>query len=767
MNKSEQDPSIDHPHSSMPTEVSLDMMEHHDDGEPTTQHIEQNGNTVYQVCIPHTHRDYFDYVGERLTPRIGTRVWVPFRKQIRLGLVVGKNKSSYDVASLKSISTIIDDQPLIDKAMLTLCSWIANYYQSPLSEVLPLAIPKKYRLGLPCQLPMSDFYQLALPLEEAKKLIPARARKQQELIEFLSTQKEPVAKYCLTEKGFNSTQLCSLLAAQVLSLSQQIILPEQANASPSSPLILNAEQAEAVAAIKEALHQYQCFLLQGVTGSGKTEVYLHVIAQVLEQQKQVLVLVPEIGLTPQLVTRFTSRFKQSVAVIHSSLNESERQIAWQLAKEGKVKIVIGTRAAIFTPMPDLGLIVIDEEHDASLKQMEGVRYSARDTALMRAHLMNIPIILGSATPSLESMYNVAQKKYTLLRLTHKALSTTPLHYQLIDLRSQTLQHGLATPTLHIIKEHLLKQNQVLVFINRRGFSPVLLCHQCGWMVDCRACDSHLTLHKQLGQMICHHCGLTQKTPERCHNCHSKELIPVGAGTQRIHEFLSTYFPNTEVVRIDRDAVRKKNSLDEHLDKIHTGEAQLIVGTQMLAKGHHFPRLSLVVVLDADAGLYNQDFRALEHLGQLLMQVSGRAGREELAGQVLIQTHLPNHPLLNLLIQQGYDPFADALLATRQKAQLPPFHYLAVIRAQGKVAGSVLKFLHAAKEHILTPSITVMGPAPAPMPRKANQYRMQLLLKSSSRKILKNSLTQLREWLTGNKLGNGVRWNVDVDPMDLS
>ncbi|KTC80771.1 Primosomal protein N' (replication factor Y) [Legionella cherrii] len=758
----------DHEHSSGKNsvstthDISLECVDDESSGNKPQDNV-----TVFQVCIPHTHRDGFDYVAEGLNPCIGARVWVPFRQQTRLGVVIGKVNSSHDVTSLKSIGTVIDEQPLIDEAMLALCSWIANYYQSPLSEVLPLALPKKYRLGEPCQLPMGDFYQLVLPLDEARKRIPARARKQLELIEFLSAQKEPVAKHRLTEKGFNSTQLCNLLAAQVISLSQQIMLPENTEASLPSPLTLNAEQAVAVAAITEALHQYQCFLLQGVTGSGKTEVYLQVIAQILVQQKQVLVLVPEIGLTPQLVSRFTARFKQPIAVIHSSLNETERQVAWQLAKESKVQMVIGTRAALFTPMPNLGLIVIDEEHDASLKQMEGVRYSARDAALMRAHLANIPIILGSATPSLESMHNVKQKKYALLRLNHKALSITPLHYQLIDLRSQTLQHGLAATTLHAIKEHLRKQNQVLVFINRRGFSPVLLCHQCGWMADCRACDSHLTLHKQLGQMICHHCGLTQKTPSHCHSCHSMELIPVGAGTQRIHEFLSAYFPDTEVVRIDRDAVRKKNALNEQLHKIHQGEAQLIVGTQMLAKGHHFPRLSLVVILDADAGLYNQDFRALEHLGQLLMQVSGRAGRADQDGQVLIQTHLPNHPLLNLLIQHGYDAFADALLTTRQQAQLPPFHYLAMIRAQGKVAGSVLKFLHAAKEQILEHSITVMGPAPAPMPRKANQYRMQLLLKSSSRKKLKNVLTQLREWLMGNKLSNGVRWNVDVDPMDLS
>lgn len=722
---------------------------------------------VYQVCIPHTSRDFFDYDGEGLAPSIGSRVWVPFRNQTRLGIIVNKGPTQKEGAKLKSITSIIDEQPVVTDDLLGLCLWIGSYYQSPLSEVLPLALPKKYRMGQACQLPMGDFYQMAISLDEAQLIIPTRARKQRELIEFLHSQTEPCSKQLLTQQGFNSSQLLALLTAKVISLSQQIILPVYHQRIPSPPLALNPEQAVAVTAIMEQLHHYHCFLLQGVTGSGKTEVYLQVIAQVLEQGKQVLILVPEIGLTPQLLSRFTARFNQPIAVIHSNLNETERQVAWQLAKENRVKMVIGTRSSVFTPMPDLGLIVIDEEHDASLKQMEGVRYSARDTALMRAHFANIPIVLGSATPSLESVHNCKQNKYTLLRLNHKALSTTPLHYQLIDLRSQVLQHGIAAPTLKVIEEHLQNQNQVLVFINRRGFAPVLLCHQCGWMADCHACDSHLTLHKQMGQITCHHCGLSQRTPTHCLSCKSNELIPVGAGTQRVHEFLSTHFPDTNVLRIDRDEVRKKNSLDLHLDKINTGEAQLIVGTQMLAKGHHFPRLSLVVVLDADAGLYNQDFRAIEHLGQLLTQVSGRAGRAEHPGQVLIQTHLPNHPFLNLLIQQGYDEFAEAILTTRQQAELPPFHYLAVIRAQGKAVGSVLKFLHATKDQIKAYPLTVMGPAPAPLARKDNQHRMQLLIKSPSRKVLNSSLTHLREWLTISKLSNGVRWNVDVDPMDLS
>ncbi len=724
-------------------------------------------SAIYKVCIPNTHRDFFEYQAEQCTPCVGARVWVPFRQQKKLGIVIEQSENSSFEKPLKAIDEVIDQSPLITEELLTLCRWIAQYYQSPLSEVLALAIPKKYRLGHPCDLPKTDFYQLIIPLEEALKKISTRASRQRALLEWLDKRQEAVAKSFLSAQGFTSSQFLPLLELGVINLSQQIYEEPSLALNKIAALTLNEEQEAAFAEIKQHLHHYHCFLLQGVTGSGKTEVYFHVINQVLAQDKQVLVLVPEIGLTPQLLARFRERFDQAIAVIHSNLNESERQIAWQSAKENRVQILIGTRAAIFTPMPQLGLIIIDEEHDASFKQMEGVRYSARDTALMRAHRANIPIILGSATPSLESLYNGKQRKYTILPLHHKALSDTPLRYHLIDLRAQVLHHGLATPTVDTIKKHLDNNNQVLVFINRRGFAPVLLCHQCGWMMDCRACDSHLTLHKQSGQMICHHCGLTYRPPTSCSSCKSSELIPVGAGTQRIHEYLHEYFPNTEVLRIDRDETRKKNALAEHLNKITLGEAQLIVGTQMLAKGHHFPRLSLVVILDADAGLYNQDFRATEHLGQLLTQVAGRAGRAEHAGEVVIQTHLPQHPLLNLLIQQGYEEFAQALLLARQQAELPPFHFLAILRAQSKSQKAVTQLLQATKKYLQIPGLTIMGPAPAPLPRKANQYRMQLLIKSSSRKTLKSALTPMREWLTMNKLTNGIRWNVDVDPMDLT
>lgn len=723
-------------------------------------------NTRYKVCIPHTSRDYFDYQADNLKPSIGARVWVPFRNKTRLGLVIGQHSSEDDEIKLKSISSLIDEQPLFSETLLQLCQWVSSYYQSPLSEVIPLALPKKYRLGANSELPSCDYYELLVPLETARQSLAPRAKKQLALIDYLN-QQGPLSKAALAKEGFSQSQLNALLALNLISITQKIALPEQPSLASDSPLSLNEEQALALNKLTEQLQAYHCFLLQGVTGSGKTEVYLQLISKVLEQGRQVLILVPEIGLTPQLLARFRARFSEPMVVIHSNLNETERQVAWQLANDNIVKLVIGTRTAVFTPMPSLGLIIIDEEHDASLKQTDGVRYSARDTALMRAYLAKIPIILGSATPSLESMHNCILDKYTLLRLNQKALATSPLHYQLLDIRNVNLQQGLATKSLTLIAEHLAQGNQVLVFINRRGFAPVLLCHNCGWMADCQACDSHLTLHRKLGRLVCHHCGIIKKIPSECRSCHNTELLPIGAGTQRVHEFLQTYFPDTNLLRIDRDEVRKKNELDQQLERINNGEAQLIVGTQMLAKGHHFPRLTLVVVLDSDAGFYNQDFRALERLGQLLTQVSGRAGRAQHAGQVLIQTHIPNHPLLNLLIQQGYDAFAKALLVMRQHAELPPYHFLAVIRAQDKVPAKVLHFLHSSKEQLETEGIRVLGPAPAPLARKADQYRMQLLVKSSSRKLLHNALTRLRHWLTMNKLSNNVRWNVDIDPMDLS
>ncbi|MCX7118122.1 MAG: primosomal protein N' [Legionellales bacterium] len=721
---------------------------------------------VFKICVLHTMRDAFDYFAGDIEPQIGARVLVPFRRKTRVGIVIAKVKIE-PLPTTKTILTVVDDTPLLTGEVLMLCQWISRYYQSPLSEVIPLALPKKYREGSVFQWPVSQDYRLLIPVEMAHLLLPKNAHRQHQLLDFFAKHPDPIPKHQLLQEGFLSASLAPLLNKGILECQSQRVRPMSTHLLPEQPLALNAEQALAVGQINQDLQSYRCFLLQGVTGSGKTEVYLQVIARVLALGRQVLVLVPEIGLTPQLLARFRVRFREPMAVIHSELNDTERQMAWMWAKEEEVKLVIGTRSAIFTPMPALGLIVIDEEHDASLKQLDGVRYSARDTALMRAHLRHIPIILGSATPSLESLHNCSLNKYTKLCLNQKALDSVPLLYEIQDVRNVTLQDGLSSATVARIRAHLQQKNQVLIFINRRGFSPVLLCHQCGWMADCIACDAHLTLHRLKGRLVCHHCGLNQRIPTVCHACKSRELHPLGAGTQRVHEYLTREFPTTTLVRIDRDEVQKKNALDACLAQINDGTVQLIVGTQMLAKGHHFPRLTLVVVLDTDNGFFNHDFRALERLGQLLVQVAGRAGRAEYPGQVLIQTHVPHHPLLNLLIQEGYDVFAQALLEKRREADMPPFHFLSVIRAEARHLPKVLEFLHAAKLKLSREHLNILGPAPAPLARKASHHRMQLLVKSASRQTLKLALTELCEWLTMNPLCSGIRWNVDVDPMDLS
>lgn len=723
---------------------------------------------VVKVCIPNTQHDGFDY-DTTLNLQPGMRVWVPFRQSRRVGVVVAVERFSEKkiARKLKSVEAAIDDGAILLPPLLALCEWISHYYQAALSEVIPYALPQYLRRGDPYELAYTPFYSLRTSLEEAHAQISPQAHRQHALIDFIHQQ--AVVDYAaVLHAGFKKSQWDSLLAAQLLQVEQRLLQPPMGDADiVSSPISLNEEQHAAVTYMAQQGSGYHCAFLYGVTGSGKTEVYLQVILQALQADRQVLVLVPEIGLTPQLLARFRARLTVPMAVIHSHLSERERLQAWQWAKEGLVRVVIGTRAAVFTPLPQLGLIIIDEEHDSSFKQQDNVRYSARDTALIRAHRANIPIMLGSATPSLESLNNVLTQKYTLLRLSHKALSTTALHYQLIDLRQQTLQHGLAPATMDLIHQHVQQQHQVLVFINRRGFSPVLLCHQCGWMPDCPGCDAHLTWHRQQNQLMCHHCGLYIPTPTQCQSCCGTSFIPVGAGTQRVFEYLQQQLPGTALLRVDRDEVRHKHAMDEALSQIATQQAQVIVGTQMLAKGHHFPRLTLVVVVDTDQGFYNQDFRALEHLGQLLTQVAGRAGRAQWPGQVAIQTHLPQHPLLNLLIQKGYDAFMHALLQQRQQAELPPYAFLAVIGAQSRSLQKASHLLQQIKAHLQQhEALKILGPAPAPLARKAQQHRLQLWVKSSSRKALNESLTQVRQVFSRHPLTRGVVWGVDVDPLSF-
>lgn len=533
-------------------------------------------------------------------------------------------------------------------------------------------------------------------------------------------------------------------------------------------LTLTAEQENALKHITREVG-FQCFVLAGVTGSGKTEVYLQAIEKVLREGRQALVLIPEISLTPQTVARFTKRFNVPITVLHSRLTDKKRLDAWLQARRGGSAIVIGTRSAIFTPLDKLGIIILDEEHDNSFKQNSGFRYSARDLAIVRAQMLEIPVVLGSATPALETLYNVRRGRHQRLDLPQRATQSSSPDIQVIDMCQQSLVAGLCGQVITAMQKHLEKGNQVLLFLNRRGYAPVLLCHQCGWMAVCTHCDARLTVHFDPKRLQCHHCGSERIYPRICEHCQQGELLLLGQGTERLEQEISVRFPEYRTARIDRDTTQRKGSMDALLESIHKGESQILIGTQMLSKGHHFPNLTLVVIVDVDNALYSSDFRALERMAQLVLQVAGRAGREKESGEVLLQTHQPEHPLLNLLLQQGYDAFANAILSEREAAALPPFVHFALLRAEGKQRNQVMEWLERAKtalQAVQNVPINILGPVPALMERKAGRYRAQLLLQSDSRKPLKQVLKQLQDRLVKLKSMRTIRWSLDVDPQEM-
>ena len=505
-----------------------------------------------------------------------------------------------------------------------------------------------------------------------------------------------------------------------------------------------------------------------MTGSGKTEVYLRAIAEVVARGQQALVLVPEISLTPQLVARFAARFDAPLAVLHSSLGDQERLRAWRMARSGEAPVVIGTRSAIFAPLARPGLIVVDEEHDPSYKQQEGFRYSARDLALARAQRLSVPVVLGSATPSLESLERVQAGRSTLLELPARTAGAKPPSIHLIDLRRHAATQGIATPTVLTIQRHLAAGGQVLLYLNRRGYAPTLFCPSCGWAAPCPRCDARLTVHQRERRLHCHHCGTEQDIPELCPSC-GEAAKPVGQGTERIEEALAKLFPDVPLERIDRDAVRRKGALEAALDRVTSGAVRLLVGTQMLTKGHHFPDVSLVVVLNADQGLFGTDFRASERLAQTIVQVAGRAGRAERPGEVLIQTEYPEHPLLTQLIAGGYDAFAAAALEERKAARWPPFARIAVLRAEAARSDVPIEFLDRAREAaaaLAGQEVELLGPATAPMERRAGLFRAQLLLHAATHSPLQRLLARWLPVVEDLPQARKVRWSLDVDPLEL-
>ena len=731
-----------------------------------------------RVAIPAPVFRLFDYQAPATCDREivpGMRLYVPFAGRRCVGVLVAlAEQTDVPATKLKEVSGLLDEVPLITPDILELSTWAADYYHHPVGEVLAAALPPGLRLNKTVKrraLPAWAITSTGAQALATKAL--QRAPAQQRLLLFFQDHRAgPITKDVLAN-AFKRVDHAALRALMSRGWIEPVNLEAPSSSSaPSSchsPHTLTPAQVQAVSTLSAARGRFYPCLLDGVTGSGKTEVYLRVIADVLAQGQQALVLVPEIGLTPQLVQRFEQRFPVPIVVLHSDLSDSNRARAWLDARFGRARIVIGTRSAVFVPLPQLGVIVVDEEHDSSLKQHEGFHYHARDVAVKRAKLAQVPIILGSATPALDTIFNVRIGRYHSLRLPARVGASQP-SIELVNVRGQKLFDGISTHVLHLIAEHLRDDSQVLVFINRRGYAPVILCHECGWIAQCRRCDARLTLHQKDQRLRCHHCGDESLLPRSCPSCASHSLLPLGQGTERIDEALRLHFPDAEVLRIDRDTVRGRGHLEALFDRIQGGRRQVLVGTQLLAKGHHFPNITLVVIINADQGLFSTDFRASERLAQTIVQVAGRAGRAQRTGHVIIQTHHPEHPLLQRLLRDGYAGFAETALEERRSASLPPFTALAILRADAPQEEQAMQFLDGARQKFVSlhtvGSIQIMGPIPAPMKMRAGRHRAQLIIQAQEKSALQRELSNWVRELDALPSMRHVRWTLDVDPQDM-
>jgi primosomal protein N' (replication factor Y) len=729
--------------------------------------------SVVQVALPVPLDRTFDYlIAPEITPTIGARVKVPFGQRHAIGIITGVSETSdFPIAQLKSVEQQLDDESLFSDQLWHMLKWAAEYYQFPLGEVLFHALPVLLRQGKAAQQTPLQQWVISEAGRQTDPLTLKRAPKQQQALAQL--KRSAVYRHQLDELELTDAAMQSLKKKRLAELVDSLpdVEPWQSQFSVDGErLRLNKEQATAVGALSSKINAFGVWLLEGITGSGKTEVYLSILENTLAQGKQALVLVPEIGLTPQTIARFRERFNAPIDVLHSGLNDSERLAVWLRARKGESAIVIGTRSSLFTPFKQLGVIIIDEEHDASYKQQEGWRYHARDLAVMRAHNENIPIMLGSATPALESLYNAKMGKYYHLQLTQRAGNAKPAVQHLLDLKGLPLKAGLSQPFLQTMKTHLEADNQVILFLNRRGFAPALLCHECGWIAECPRCERYFTLHQKQRLLRCHHCDSQRPIPQQCPQCGSTHLMPVGVGTEQLEHELTALFPSTPITRIDRDTTSRKGSLEQHLSDISQGGARILIGTQMLAKGHHFPDVTLVGLIDVDAALFSADFRAAERFAQLYTQVSGRAGRASKQGEVLLQTHHPEHPLLQTLLNQGYDAFARQALQERQSVLLPPYSFHAMFRAEDYDNQQAPQFLQQLSDLLrqLAPQdnhLWILGPVPALQAKRSGRFRWQLLIQHTSRKRLQNILSLARKNLPQIALAKKVKWTLDVDPIE--
>ncbi|MGC9386483.1 MAG: primosomal protein N' [Hydrogenovibrio sp.] len=730
---------------------------------------------------------------KEILPVVGGRVTVPFRNKRLVGVVMAlTDEAEVESTKIKSIDRVLDAEPIFSETEMALLLWSSRYYHEPIGNVMQTALPKRIRQGESLTVEGVPAWQLTETGQAAESQIAANATQQKALFEAMSAQTDAVTAEALNAvlSGWRLPMKRFIEKDWVEEIEKNCLHalpPRETLTRPGH--CLNTEQQ---AAVDQVLAQkgFQAHLLEGVTGSGKTEVYLGLIEAIIAQGKQVLVLVPEIGLTPQTVKRFEAYLQAPVAVMHSGLNDKERHCAWSLVKTHQVSVLLGTRSAIFTPFDNLGLCIMDEEHDLSFKQQDGFRYSARDCLVRRAQLEKVPVVLGSATPSLESLQNAKCGRYHWLRLTQRAGVAQMPDVRLLDVRGQPLEEGVSEALKAQMHRHLQAGGQVLLFLNRRGYAPVLMCHDCGWQAACPSCDANLTYHHQVNELRCHHCGHQEKAPMHCPSCGASEFVKVGQGTERLEQLVSAWFADYRVLRVDRDTTRNKGQMLALTEQASLGEADILIGTQMLAKGHHFPKVTLVGLLDIDQGLFSCDFRAAERMAQLVVQVSGRAGRAEQAGEVWIQTHHPEHPLLKVLVEQGYGAFAEQALQERRLAGVPPFAYQVMMRAESVEAQAGWAFLNEVKSQLnfakmeglnvlsaqtgrgassdsAEASPHVWGPVSAPMLRRQGRYRYQLLLQSHDRPALHRWLAQVEPMLYAMPLARKVRWSLDVDPQEMT
>jgi primosomal protein N' (replication factor Y) (superfamily II helicase) len=728
---------------------------------------------ILRIAVPAPLRHALDYLppensrSQQFQP--GMRAVVPLGSRRVVGVIMEvASDTEFDATKLKRVVDIPDAEPVLPPDILQLGRWAAQYYHAMLGEAVVNTLPVALRDGKHRNRVAALEWQPTSLGAGLSGTALNRAPQQADALRILLARGAVPAAECRALGIANAT--LKALQHKGLAISRPIedsIGPPAVIAPSHSPPALNDAQAHALEVLENGIGRFGCVLLEGVTGSGKTEVYLRLIERVLARQQQALVLVPEIGLTPQTERRFAARFGERIAVMHSGLGDAARLRAWEHGASGRARVVIGTRSALFSPLPELGVIIVDEEHDASFKQQEGLRYSARDLAVYRARLRDIPIVLGSATPSPESIANCQSGRFSLLSLPERAGTAKPPEVQLLDVRRLDLEGGMSETLLQRIAEELGAGNQVLVFLNRRGWAPLFTCSDCGWMASCRDCDARLTVHRDRELLWCHHCDYRIRLPTACPGCGSASLLALGTGTERSEHTLQRRFAGYAIHRIDSGTMQTRNAMEKLIAEIERGEPCILVGTQMLAKGHHFPGVTLVAIVDLDAGLFSADYRAAERTGQLLVQVAGRAGRADRPGQVIVQTLHPTHPWLLRLVHSGYRAFIDPILDARKLRGLPPHAHLALLRAESRNPDDAQRALQDLKQLLLArhPGVSILGPVPAAMPRRAGLHRVHLLIKHHMRAPLHAALDTVCRSLDAQRPPGVDRWSIDVDPLE--